>query len=74
MAVRLLQMTAAAGHFLQEGRLYKAFRLLEQVRAALPAASMAADKAAALCAPPPYPTLFYPTLPYPTLPLDIASS
>lgn len=57
MAVRLLQMTAAAGHFLQEGRLYKAFRLLEQVRAALPAASMAADKAAALCAPPPYPAL-----------------
>ena len=36
MAIRLLQMTAAAGHFLQENRLYKAFRLLQRVRAALP--------------------------------------
>lgn len=48
----MLQMTAAAGHHLQEGRLYKAFRLLEQVRAGLPAATAPADKGAALCAPP----------------------
>ena len=45
-------MMAAAGHHLQEGRLYKAFRLLEQVRAGLPAATAPADKGAALCAPP----------------------
>ena len=50
--MRMLQMMAAAGHHLQEGRLYKAFRLLEQVRAALPAATAPADKGAALCAAP----------------------
>lgn len=36
VAIRLLQMTAAAGHFLQENRLYKSFRLLQRVREALP--------------------------------------
>ena len=36
VAIRLLQMTAAAGHFLQENRLYKSFRLLQRVKEALP--------------------------------------
>ena len=37
VAIRLLQMTAAAGHFLQENRLYKSHRLLQRVTEALPA-------------------------------------
>ena len=37
IAIRLLQMTAAAGHFLLENHLYKCFRLLQRVREALPA-------------------------------------
>ena len=36
VAIRLLQMTAAAGHFLQENSLYKSFRLLQRVKEALP--------------------------------------
>lgn len=39
LAIRLLQMTAAAGHFLQENRLYKSFRLLQRVRDTLPRSS-----------------------------------
>ncbi|BDA50846.1 Exocyst complex component 6B [Coccomyxa sp. Obi] len=39
LAIRLLQMTAAAGHFLQENRLYKSFRLLQRVRDTLPESS-----------------------------------
>ena len=37
VAIRMLQMTAAAGHFLQENRLYKSFRLLQRIKEALPA-------------------------------------
>jgi hypothetical protein len=37
VAIRLLQITAAAGHYLQENRLYKSFRLLERVRDSLAA-------------------------------------
>ncbi len=36
VAITLLQMTAAAGHFLHENRLYKSFRLLQRVRESLP--------------------------------------
>lgn len=43
MAIRLLQMTAAAGHFLQENRLYKSFRLLQRVRESLPTSSSTDD-------------------------------
>ena len=39
LAIRLLQMTAAGGHFLQENRLYKSFRLLQRVRDTLPSSS-----------------------------------
>ena len=35
VAIRLLQMTAAAGHFLQENHLYKSFRLLQRVKEGL---------------------------------------
>lgn len=43
VAIRLLQMTAAAGHFLQENHLYKSFRLLLRVKEALPASSEQED-------------------------------
>lgn len=43
VAIRLLQMTAAAGHFLQENRLYKSFRLLQRVRESLPTSSSTDD-------------------------------
>lgn len=43
VAIRLLQMTAAAGHFLQENRLYKSFRLLQRVRQSLPSSGAADD-------------------------------
>ena len=43
MAIRLLQMTAAAGHFLRENRLYKSFRLLQRIRESLPSSSSADD-------------------------------
>ena len=46
VAIRLLQMTAAAGHFLQENRLYKAFRLLQRVARALPEHDADEDPAA----------------------------
>ncbi len=49
VAIRLLQMTAAAGHFLTENRLYKAHRLLQRVRDALPDTPDEADKAAGRC-------------------------
>ena len=70
MAVRLLQMTAAAGHFLQEGR---------PVQGVPPAGAGPRGAAgrvhgsrqgrSAVCTT----ALPCPTLPYPTLPLDIAS-
>ena len=43
VAIRLLQMTAAAGHFLQAGSLYKSFRLLQRVKDALPNAKEEED-------------------------------
>ncbi len=43
VAIRLLQMTAAAGHFLQENRLYKSFRLLQRVKEALPGPKVEED-------------------------------